>query len=493
MPPPAPPAPGRAAEWLGIRDAHTAKMAVLLFSLFVYGFAYHALDVALPFINAEINAAGGKADQDTEVYSQLKAAFGAVQLVGGLLLGRAGDVIGRSAVVATSHLASAVSYGLVASAQTQLVLFLSVLPAAFQQLFQASAGVVTGYSAKRQRIRALGRLWLGYGAGAVLGPLTAGALAAELGPRNTIWMSCAASAGSAVLICAVMHSAADCGPQSACAALCADGSSASPEQDEPGAAAEPEGDPGSLLSVEQVCRLLELPGAGVLLLVKALFAFSRGMVLGLLPQLAVSAFDTQADGLGWLLGYNELVAMVARGLVLSCLDEVFPPQVLVAGSMAACAVSLAVLAFATTAPGLYAGPATASFSSPLRRRRRRYRRTCLFTLSPSFPQIRLIRFSGLSRRSTPSASSSSAAAAAGSSCLTTRRAAAGLLLVVGSDVANIIIMAELTRIAPPANASSIVSLDMCASTAGSIVKDPGTPMCCVTCEPCDHLVQDIFA
>uniref|UniRef100_A0A7S1DBS7 Major facilitator superfamily (MFS) profile domain-containing protein n=1 Tax=Cyclophora tenuis TaxID=216820 RepID=A0A7S1DBS7_CYCTE len=119
----------------------------------------------------------------SRTYGRLGAFFSTIQMFGSPLVGFLLDRFGIRIANSIVFFSSAVSYGILASASTMELLFLSKVPTALQGAFlvaQATAATATGDDTAA-RAQALGRMTTAYTIGATLGPAMGGYLVDKLG------------------------------------------------------------------------------------------------------------------------------------------------------------------------------------------------------------------------------------------------------------------------------------------------------------------------
>ena len=116
-------------------------------------------------------------------YGRLESFFSTIQTFGSPLVGVILDRLGIRIANSIVFFASALSYGILASASTMELLFISKIPTALQAAFlvaQATAATATGDDAAA-RAQALGRMTTAYTIGATIGPALGGFLVDTLG------------------------------------------------------------------------------------------------------------------------------------------------------------------------------------------------------------------------------------------------------------------------------------------------------------------------
>lgn len=79
-----------------------------------------------------------KLGADPIVFGYLQTTFAVVQLCGGPLFGRFGDLFGSRAALSLAFLAASVSYGILGMSTSVTMLFLSRLPSVFMHAMQGN-------------------------------------------------------------------------------------------------------------------------------------------------------------------------------------------------------------------------------------------------------------------------------------------------------------------------------------------------------------------
>ena len=83
-----------------------------------------------------------KLGADPIVFGYLQTTFAVVQLAGGPLFGRFGDIFGGQAAMTLAFMAAALSYGLLGLSYTLPILFISRLPSVFMHAMQGTAYIL---------------------------------------------------------------------------------------------------------------------------------------------------------------------------------------------------------------------------------------------------------------------------------------------------------------------------------------------------------------
>merc|ERR1711936_962662 len=121
-------------------------------NVFLYATCFWIQSGTLPYLPKTLGA-------DPVIFGHLQTVFSVLQLLGGPIYGRIGDLYGER----TALLIAFISYSLP-------VLFLSRVPSVFLHVMQGSQMIITGTSSETDRATALARLGFSYGVGMVVGP-----------------------------------------------------------------------------------------------------------------------------------------------------------------------------------------------------------------------------------------------------------------------------------------------------------------------------------
>ncbi|KAK3722070.1 hypothetical protein QZH41_019830 [Actinostola sp. cb2023] len=125
------------------------------FNAILYSMCFWIQLGVLPYLSKKLGA-------DPVVFGYLQTTFAVVQLCGGPIFGRFGDIFGSRAALALAFCAAAMSYGILGISSTVTMLFLSRLPSVFMHSMQGAQMIVTDISTDSERSNALGKLGVSY-------------------------------------------------------------------------------------------------------------------------------------------------------------------------------------------------------------------------------------------------------------------------------------------------------------------------------------------
>jgi DHA1 family tetracycline resistance protein-like MFS transporter len=119
-----------------------------------------------------------------QVITLLNTAFFAAQFLAGPYLGRLSDKYGRVPVLILSQVGTAVSFFMLASANSVAMLFLArILDGITGGNIIVAQAYITDVTPRERRTEALGYTFALFGLGFIFGPIVGGSLAAAFGPR----------------------------------------------------------------------------------------------------------------------------------------------------------------------------------------------------------------------------------------------------------------------------------------------------------------------
>lgn len=309
---------------------HGAELPMLLAhtSVFFYSVAYEMSVVAIPFMNKAVKG-------NSSTFATLKVAFALFQLVGGILFGRFGDLFsGRSAMM-VAHVASALSYALMGASTSIMGVFISMVPTVLQHGYQAAQMIVADVTVHGvERSAALSLIGLGYGLGAIFGPMLAGELDERLGPR----MTCALAAGLEVLVVLTLFLALPATRDRNRSSILNEDS-----LDGHDARKSDVAQSGSVsFSLFEFHRVLVYPGVLTLLGLHLGQQLSWTILSSMLAQFALDVYDMDAKELGVVLSAQGMASLITRPLLASILPAVGERGCMLFSSVMACS-SLALV------------------------------------------------------------------------------------------------------------------------------------------------------
>lgn len=258
---------------------------------------------------------------DTVMFGYLQTTFAIIQLLGGPLFGRFGDLFGGRAALSLAYLSSGLTYVLMGLSTSVSLLFLSRLPSVFMHGMQAAQMIVTDLSSESERAGALGKLGISYGLGMIVGSSAGGLLISKFGESFAAYI---AAVGSLVNTIIVMK-------------YIPEHTKSLTQENKPELASS-----RSIFNVNKFFRLLSIPGAAEILAIKTITALPIGVFQSMFSVVAMNYFKLEAEYNGYLMAYVGVLQMIMQGLVVGRLTEKFGEKYLLPWSiLVICLVGLA--------------------------------------------------------------------------------------------------------------------------------------------------------
>jgi len=269
-----------------VKAAENRKIILIThFNVFMYATCYWIQVGTLPYLTKKLGA-------DPVTFGQLKTVFAIVQLLGGPVYGRLGDLFGEKVALLSAFTAAVLTYSLTALSTSLPLLFLSRVPSVLLHVMQGSQMVVTVLSRAEERAVALARLGFSYGIGMVVGPSIGGFVTINLGGEHSAAVvSALGSCLSLVLILLYVPNIKK-------------------EQEE-------KEEKSSVFNVKEILALLLIPEAKVILLMKSICGLPIGILQSMFSVIAIEQFNLPADQNGMVLSYIGILSMIMQGFGIS--------------------------------------------------------------------------------------------------------------------------------------------------------------------------------
>lgn len=251
-------------------------------NIFLYSACFWIQTGTLPYLSKKLGV-------NAVWFGYLQTTFAVVQLAGGPLYGRFGDIFGSRAAMTLAFVSAALSYLLLSVSTSVPILFLSRLPSMFMHAMQGGQMIVTDLGDSGKRADALGKLGLSYGIGMVIGPVVGGLITKFLGLEFAAFV---AFLGSVFSICLVLTFV--------------------PKQTKKVQVQEKSG--GALLDWRKWMSLVMAPGALFLLILRVATGIPIGIFQSMFQVVALETFNLPADQNGYLMAYIGILSMIVQGV-----------------------------------------------------------------------------------------------------------------------------------------------------------------------------------
>uniref|UniRef100_A0A8C7KPC2 Organic cation transporter-like protein 2 n=1 Tax=Oncorhynchus kisutch TaxID=8019 RepID=A0A8C7KPC2_ONCKI len=263
------------------------------------------LDITWMFLQFSITPyLAKKLGFDTLWIGYLQTMVGVVQLLGGPIFGRFADLFGARAAMCLSCTASVVYYGLLAIADSPLMLFVHKLPAVLMHGLPGAQMVVTDLTEPDKRAEALGKLGLCFGIGMVAGSTLGGTLSTHYGET---FAACVAAGGSFISFLLVWT-------------FIPKHTKIQAPQDN----TDKKSNAKSVFDLGEITRLMKYPGVAKTFMVKIISGLPSGIFQVMFSVIAMNFFQLAPEQNGYLMAYFGIVSMVFMANVFQFCFIVLP-------------------------------------------------------------------------------------------------------------------------------------------------------------------------
>ncbi|KAM9422780.1 solute carrier family 22 member 18 [Salvelinus alpinus] len=282
-----------------VTDVHTgSKMQRVIYVTYLIA----VLDITCMFLQFSITPyLAKKLGFDTLWIGYLQTMVGVVQLLGGPIFGRFADLFGARAAMCLSCTASVVYYGLLAIADSPLMLFIHKLPAVLMHGLPGAQMVVTDLTEPDKRADALGKLGLCFGIGMVAGSTLGGTLSTRYGET---FAACVAAGGSFISFLLVWT-------------FIPKHTKIQAPQDN----TDKKSNAKSVFDLGEITRLMKFPGVAKTFMVKIISGLPSGIFQVMFSVIAMNFFQLAPEQNGYLMAYFGIVSMVIQGGVIGRLTS----------------------------------------------------------------------------------------------------------------------------------------------------------------------------
>ncbi|CAN9506666.1 unnamed protein product [Ophioblennius macclurei] len=263
---------------------------------------------------------------DTLQFGYLQTTVGVIQLFGGPLFGRFGDLFGARTALTLACSATVVFFVLLANASHPAMLFIHKLPTVFMHVMPVSQMIVADLSEPEKKADALSKQGMCFGIGMILGSTLGGKLNTLYGEQFTAY--CGAAGSFATLLLVLLFIPKTTKAESAA-------SSATSQNEKK-----------SIFSLSEITRLWKYPRVSKTLTIKIVAGLPSVIFQVMFSIIALDFFKLQPEENGYLLAYFGIMQMVIQGGVIGQLTSRFSEQSLLLLSIGvACLVGVAQIVF----------------------------------------------------------------------------------------------------------------------------------------------------
>ncbi|XP_022337784.1 solute carrier family 22 member 18-like [Crassostrea virginica] len=285
------------------------------FNIFLYATCFWIQIGTLPYLTKKLGV-------DPVFFGYLQTTFAVVQLCGGPVYGRFGDMFGGRAAMVLAFASASATYFLMGIADSFFLLFISRLPSIFMHAMQGGQMIVTDLGEEGKRADALGKLGLSYGVGMVIGPFLGGLVTKYSSEQAAAFVACFGSFLSIAFVWMFV-------PQRTKKTQVKEASSS------------------AVFSVKKILALVQAPGAGFLLFIRMLAGLPIGVFQSMFSVVALETFKLPAEQNGYLLSYVGILTMIVQGLGVGIVTKKYSENDILKWSSFLLVWSYLALAFVT--------------------------------------------------------------------------------------------------------------------------------------------------
>ncbi|RUS87736.1 hypothetical protein EGW08_004482, partial [Elysia chlorotica] len=282
-------------------------------NIFLYSCGFWVQQSVFPYLSKQLGA-------DPVTFGYLQTTFAVVQLAGGPLFGRFGDLFGSRQAMMLAFASASVSYFLLSVSSSIPLLFVSRLPSIFMHAMQAGQMIVTDVCSPDKRADALGKLGISYGVGMVVGPMVGGTVSRLFSIEKGALVACVLSLISIVITYVYVPSSVK----------------KSSSQD------------SNIFSPSKILRLLQAPGAFFLLTIKMGTGLFFLMLKSMFSVVALERFQLPPQQNSFVMSYVGVMAMMVQGVGIGYVTKSFDENRILAGSAMSLMLGYLMITFATS-------------------------------------------------------------------------------------------------------------------------------------------------
>ncbi|XP_064653154.1 solute carrier family 22 member 18-like [Lineus longissimus] len=272
------------------------------FNVFLYALFFWIQNGIMPFLTKKLGV-------NTVMYGYLQTTFATVQLLGGPVFGRFGDIYGSKYALMLAFSSATMTYGILALANSVEVLFLSRIFSVFLHVMQGGLMIVTDLSDSSNRADSIAKLGVSYGLGFTVGPSIGGLIASHYSEQTAAFISFLGSLGSIVMIFFTFPTKTK-------------------QHDAPLSEAEAISN-RSVFSMFEILSLLKKPGAPLLLMIKLITGLPAGIFQSMFAVVAMEKFQLTPATNGYIMSYVGIVGLIMQGFGVGFLNKRFGEQTMI--------------------------------------------------------------------------------------------------------------------------------------------------------------------
>ena len=260
-------------------------------------------------------------------YGYLQTVFAAMQLLGGPLYGRLGDIFGSRAVLVLAHACGFSTYFMIAIASSSTMLFFSRVPGMLMHGAQGAQMVMTDLTSHKERAVALGKLGFSYGAGVILGPFIGGQISKYFSQKAAMMSAAFFSVFAIIFVITFIPKFTrkiDPKPKQQSSAI-------------------------SLFDLQRIKDLMLMPGVGFIYLMKLIAGMPFGIFQSMFALVLVNTFGLTPAQHGMFMSYIGSLMILVQGFGVGFVTRRLNEKNTLVLAMIFCSLGYTLLFFSSTA------------------------------------------------------------------------------------------------------------------------------------------------
>lgn len=302
-------------------DKKVKKIMLTLYLLaFLASFSYWVQSGVLPYLTRQIG-------MNTELFGLMESTYALYQMITSPVYGRLGDLFGVRILYLISELASSITFGSLAFADSVPKLFLTRIPALFMHSVQCSYMIITDITSKRTRADFIGKLGVLHGFGMIAGSVVGGIVTHIFNEKTAAIVAAFSNLASVVVIfCLIPKNTKDINrevlnlhPDSPRKSN-REKSQQQQQQTKNTAASQSE---ATVPTFSAMLSVLSFKNVKFLLLMKVSIAFPFSLLYSMFSMAVMDYYGLGPRTNGLLLGYVGLLSILVQGVVVGALTRRF--------------------------------------------------------------------------------------------------------------------------------------------------------------------------
>ena len=299
-------------------------MLTLYLLAFLASFSYWVQSGVLPYLTRRVG-------MNTELFGLMESTYALYQMITSPLYGRLGDLFGVRILYLVSEIASSITFGSLAFADSVPELFLTRIPALFMHSVQCSYMIITDITCKRARAGYIGKLGVLHGLGMIAGSVVGGVVTHFFDEKTSAIVAAISNLASVVVIfCMIPENTKDINQE--VINLQQYSPNASPQKSSRDCSQQQQTDDttsntgqreATIPTFSAMLSVLTFKNVKFLMLMKVSIAFPFSLLYSMFSMAVMDYYGLGPRTNGLLLGYVGLLSMFVQGVVVGALTKRF--------------------------------------------------------------------------------------------------------------------------------------------------------------------------